>query len=208
MTEQRTSKERTETSETADLLTEVQELRAELSAARELLRRCVTEGYSRHEINCFLAGQALQRTTLEPGTLQCTAGCEKPICGQFTEQDDGEGRVDTYCATCGHTSECHELLPAQPPEATLRMSDRNPLIDAISWLARVEKTADNHANYALTVQHLTKMVQRLSPTKCADDPLAAVRWICPKCTTVNGIDDTACLGCGQGKPSQREGADS
>ena len=28
-----------------------------------------------------------------------------------------------------------------------------------------------------------------------DDPLAAVRWICPDCTTVNGIKDNTCLGC-------------
>jgi ribA/ribD-fused uncharacterized protein len=37
-----------------------------------------------------------------------------------------------------------------------------------------------------------------------DDPLAAVRWICPKCTTVNGIDDATCLGCRQARPSLGE----
>lgn len=29
-----------------------------MEEARGLLRKCVTTGYSRHEINCFLAGQA------------------------------------------------------------------------------------------------------------------------------------------------------
>lgn len=34
----------------------IAELEREREEARLLLRRCVTEGYSRHEINCFLAG--------------------------------------------------------------------------------------------------------------------------------------------------------
>jgi hypothetical protein len=32
--------------------------RAWREQAEELLRKCVTTGYSRHEINCFLAGQS------------------------------------------------------------------------------------------------------------------------------------------------------
>jgi hypothetical protein len=45
--------------------------------------------------------------------LECTA-CPaegKAICYAFEEQDDGEGRVDTYCFTCGHSKDCHEPLP-------------------------------------------------------------------------------------------------
>lgn len=38
----------------------------ELEQARELLRKCVTTGYSRHEINCFLAGQAPAVETTAP----------------------------------------------------------------------------------------------------------------------------------------------
>lgn len=59
------------------------------------------------------------RTAHEPSARHCTSGCEKPICGRFSEQDDGEGRVDTYCAECGHTRECHETIATQPPEARL-----------------------------------------------------------------------------------------
>lgn len=38
----------------------------------------------------------------------------------------------------------------------------------------------------------------LKPT----DPNAAFRWICPKCSTVNGIQDAICLGgsCGTHRP--------
>lgn len=32
----------------------------------------------------------------------------------------------------------------------------------------------------------------------ADDPLAAVRWICSLCTTVNGINSETCVGCHKG----------
>lgn len=47
--------------------------------------------------------------------LVCIAGCERPICSNFQKQDDGEGRVDTYCAACGHSSECHEpVSPGEP----------------------------------------------------------------------------------------------
>ena len=46
----------------------------------------------------------------DSAALQCTGcvGVTKPICGHFAEQDDGEGRVSHYCATCGHSNECHE----------------------------------------------------------------------------------------------------
>jgi hypothetical protein len=40
----------------------------------------------------------------------CT-GCPaqgRTICPIFEKQDDGEGRVDFYCHTCGHSRECHE----------------------------------------------------------------------------------------------------
>ena len=39
------------------LRSEVERLTRELSEARALLRKCVTEGYSRSEINAFLGGQ-------------------------------------------------------------------------------------------------------------------------------------------------------
>jgi hypothetical protein len=48
--------------------------------------------------------------------LECVA-CPaegRAICYAFMEQDDGEGRVDTYCATCGHSKDCHEHLPDEP----------------------------------------------------------------------------------------------
>lgn len=37
-----------------------------------------------------------------------------------------------------------------------------------------------------------------------DDPNAPFRWICPKCDTVNGVDDPVCLGgsCGTRKPAE------
>jgi len=46
----------------------------------------------------------------DSAALQCTGcvGVTKPICGHFAEKDDGEGRVSHYCATCGHSNECHE----------------------------------------------------------------------------------------------------
>jgi hypothetical protein len=34
-----------------------------------------------------------------------------------------------------------------------------------------------------------------------DDPLAAVRWICPKCSTVNGIEDAMCVACSFDRPT-------
>jgi hypothetical protein len=37
-----------------DIGREAERLRAALERARELIRRAVTEGYSRHEFNCFL----------------------------------------------------------------------------------------------------------------------------------------------------------
>lgn len=48
----------------------------------------------------------------------CTSGCHGHICAAFVEQDDGDGRVSDYCATCGHTGECHEPIPSdwQPIE--------------------------------------------------------------------------------------------
>ncbi len=56
-------------------------------------------------------------------TLQCV-GCgepsgtnrPEPICRDFQEQDDGERRVDTYCAACGHSIDCHDPeLPEYVP---------------------------------------------------------------------------------------------
>jgi hypothetical protein len=40
----------------------------------------------------------------------CT-GCPakgRTICPIFEKQDDGDGQVDLYCHTCGHSRECHE----------------------------------------------------------------------------------------------------
>ena len=43
----------------------------------------------------------------------CTDCCSTAaICDRFDEQDDGEGRVDTYCAHCGHSRDCHDLIEA------------------------------------------------------------------------------------------------
>ena len=41
-----------------------------------------------------------------------------------------------------------------------------------------------------------------------DDPLAHVRWICPKCTTVNDIDRETCLvtSCGTPRPTANSSA--
>lgn len=41
----------------------------------------------------------------------------------------------------------------------------------------------------------TDIWNRRVPVEPREDPLADVRWICSHCTTVNGIDSVACLGC-------------
>ncbi len=33
------------------------------------------------------------------------------------------------------------------------------------------------------------------PAAAKDDPLKAVRWVCPSCTTVNAIAELICVGC-------------
>lgn len=96
---------------------------------------------------------------------KCTSGCEKPICGQFTEQDDGEGRVDTYCATCGHTRECHEPVAAIPPGA-----DRERLMHY--WKFCNVLTHPSYMDFHLWLKQLDEdKAERCSTsTKCEGQP--------------------------------------
>lgn len=57
-----------DTDELAALKAEVERLQANWTAARELLLKCVTTGYSRHELNCFLSD------TADEAPAQSTAG--------------------------------------------------------------------------------------------------------------------------------------
>jgi hypothetical protein len=52
---------------------------------------------------------------------------------------------------------------------------------------------------------LARSPRRVEPRR--DDPNAPFRWICPKCTTVNGIADEVCLGgsCGTKRPEKASG---
>lgn len=49
-----------------------------------------------------------------------------------------------------------------------------------------------YADYVAMLGRLSAASLAVEPTP---DPLADVRWICGHCTTVNGSDDSACLGC-------------
>lgn len=68
----------------------------------------------------------------------------------------------------------------------LKVNETGLLLDK-QWLYTAVSTFDSARSKAVSDQE--------TKTKQADDPLAAVRWICQNCTTVNGNDDTACVAC-------------
>jgi len=59
--------------------------------------------------------------------------------------------------------------------------------------ANVELSPSEAASFDKT---LARSPRRVGP-KANADPLAHLRWICTYCTTVSGIDDPSCLGCGK-----------
>lgn len=81
---------------------------------------------------------------------------------------DALGRI--YADTIAALQVLAESRASTPPVASLKQSDRNTLIDALHWLARVEKTGDNRINYQLTMKRLTEIAQRLSETTPALPP--------------------------------------
>lgn len=94
------------------------------------------------------------------------------------------GKATTAKTRCGIT------LCAIYPEEMEALPSAN---DERIKYTEVPRTVTCHA----CIAELRKMGM---PSAVKSDPLAAVRWICPKCTTVNGIDNPKCTGCGEPKP--------
>lgn len=90
------------------------------------------------------------------------------------------------------------------PLYDLQMSARREVGLAIDEARTAIARACHDLRRATTVAESSVGTASTQPLKAAASPNDAFRWICPKCTTVNGIDDLVCLGgtCGTKRPEK------
>lgn len=91
--------------------------------------------------------------------------------------------------------------------ASVETSNELPaiLFDGMAVYQALKELQRRRTSWENVSDTLDAVVRLLRAEKTPVDPLAAVRWICPKCTTVNGIDDETCLGgsCGTKRPTEK-----